>query len=111
MKEVVTLTSKGLYCPAGDFYVDPLKPVARALITHAHADHARPGSEHYHAAQTGIGLLKRRLGEDTAIESHDFGQKIQLGDAVVSFHPAGHVLGSAQVRIEVGGKVWVISGD
>ena len=111
MNEVVTLTPKGLYCPAGDFYVDPWKPVERALITHAHADHARPGSERYHAAGSGVGLLTKRLGENTAIDAHEFGAKVQLGDAVASFHPAGHVLGSAQIRIEVGGEVWVVSGD
>jgi len=111
VNDVVTLTSKGLYCPAGNFYVDPWKPVERALITHAHADHARPGSTHYHAAKSGVGLLKKRLGEDAVIQAHDFAQKVQLGDAVASFHPAGHVLGSAQVRIEVDGEVWVISGD
>ena len=111
MSEVVTLTSKGLYCPAGDFYIDPWKPVTSAFITHAHADHARPGSERYHGARTGLDLLRKRLGEDTTIEGHDFGQEVQLGDAVVSLHPAGHVLGSAQVRIDVGGEVWVISGD
>jgi len=111
MTEVVTLTKKGLYCPAGDFYIDPWKPVDRALITHAHADHARPGSTHYHAATSGIGLLKHRLGDDIAIEAHAFGTKVQLGGAIASFHPAGHVLGSAQIRIEVDGQVWVISGD
>lgn len=111
MSDVVTLTPKGLYCPAGDFYIDPWKPVDRALITHAHADHARPGSNQYHAASPGIGLLKKRLGNDTAIQAHNFGQAVSLGGAIVSFHPAGHVLGSAQVRIDVGGEIWVISGD
>ena len=111
MTEVITLTPKGLYCPAGDFYVDPWKPVETALITHAHADHARPGSKQYHAATSGVGLLKKRLGQNTAIQAHDFGHKVQLGRATASFHPAGHVLGSAQIRIEVGGEVWVVSGD
>jgi putative mRNA 3-end processing factor len=111
VSEVITLTSKGLYCPSGDFYVDPWKPVERALITHAHADHARPGSRHYHAASSGIGLLKKRLGDEILIDAHDFREQIQLGDAIVSFHPAGHVLGSAQIRIEVAGEVWVVSGD
>ncbi|MEM7042985.1 MAG: ligase-associated DNA damage response exonuclease [Pseudomonadota bacterium] len=111
MKEIITLTPKGLYCPAGDFYVDPWKPVERALITHAHADHARPGSTLYHTAASGVGLLRKRLGQDTAIQAHDYGYKVQLGDAVASFHPAGHVLGSAQIRIEVDGEVWVVSGD
>ena len=111
MSDVVTLTPKGLYCPAGDFYIDPWKPVDQAVITHAHADHARSGSNQYHAAASGVGLLKKRLGHNTVIHAHDFGQSIQFSDAVVSFHPAGHVLGSAQIRIDVGGMIWVISGD
>jgi putative mRNA 3-end processing factor len=111
MGEVVTLTPEGLHCPAGDFYIDPWKPVERAVITHAHADHARPGSARYHAARSGVGLLRQRLGQDIAIAGHEFGEKVQFGEAVVSLHPAGHVLGSAQIRVEVGGEVWVISGD
>ncbi len=111
MGEVITLKPKGLYCPAGDFYIDPWKPVERAVITHAHADHARPGSNHYHAARSGVGLLKQRLGKKASVDGHSFSERVQLGDAVTSFHPAGHVLGSAQIRVEVGGEVWVISGD
>lgn len=111
MSAVVTLTPKGLYCPAGDFYIDPWKPVERAVITHAHADHARPGSQHYYAARSGLGLLKQRLGASISIEDHGFGEEVQLGDAITSFHPAGHVLGSAQIRVEVDGEIWVISGD
>jgi len=111
VSEVISLTSKGLYCPAGDFYIDPWKPVDSALITHAHADHARQGSAHYHTAATGVGLLKKRLGNNISIQAHDFGAKVQLGDAVATFYPAGHVLGSAQIRVEVGGESWVVSGD
>jgi putative mRNA 3-end processing factor len=85
--------------------------VACALITHAHADHARRGSREYHAARSGVGLLRRRLGPEAGICGHGFGEPLAFGDATVSFHPAGHVLGSAQIRIEVGGEVWVISGD
>ena len=111
MSEVITLKKEGLYCPAGDFYIDPWKPVPRAVITHAHADHAKPGSQHYYAAHSGLGLLKQRLGGNISIEGHEFGEQVRLGDAVTSFHPAGHVLGSAQIRVEVGGEAWVISGD
>jgi len=111
MSEAITLTPKGLYCPAGDFYIDPWKPVDRALITHAHADHARPGSSRYGAAQSGVGLLRQRLGASASIEGYGFGEQIQIGDAIASLHPAGHVLGSAQIRVEVDGEVWVISGD
>lgn len=111
MTDIIRLTSKGLYCAAGDFYVDPWKPVERAVITHAHADHARPGSVHYHAASSGLGLLRQRLGDAISIDGHCFGEQIKLGDATASFHPAGHVLGSAQIRIEVDGEIWVVSGD
>jgi putative mRNA 3-end processing factor len=111
MPDVVTLTAQGLYCPLGDFHIDPWRAVDRALITHAHSDHARRGSRGYHAAASGVGFLRHRLGAEAAIAGHPFGQRLTFGDAVVSFHPAGHVLGSAQIRIEAQGQVWVISGD
>ncbi|MGF1562517.1 MAG: ligase-associated DNA damage response exonuclease [Geminicoccaceae bacterium] len=110
-QDVVSLTDAGLYCPAGDFYVDPWRGVDRAVITHGHGDHARYGSRAYHAARSSVPILEKRLGEDQTIIGHAFGESIELGDARVSFHPAGHVLGSAQVRIDVGGEVWVVSGD
>ena len=84
---------------------------ARALITHAHADHARHGSREYHAARSGLALLQRRLGPEATICGHGFGERRAVGDTIVSFHPAGHVLGSAQIRVEAAGEVWVISGD
>jgi putative mRNA 3-end processing factor len=104
-------TADGLYCPVGDFYVDPWGEVPRAVITHAHGDHARAGSVAYLCAEPCAPLLKRRFGGDTAIEGRRYGEVIQLGATRVSFHPAGHVLGSAQVRIEGADGVWVISGD
>jgi putative mRNA 3-end processing factor len=108
--ELITLAPEGLYCALGDFHIDPWRPVARALITHAHGDHARLGSREYHASLSGVGLLRRRLGE-VPIHGHAFGERLAFGDTRVSFHPAGHVLGSAQIRIEAGGEVWVVSGD
>lgn len=111
MPELIQVTDQGLHCAAGGFHIDPWRGVERALITHAHGDHARAGSKQYHAAVTSLGLLERRLGADARIEPHGFGVPIRFGDALVSFHPAGHVLGSAQIRIEVGGEVWVVSGD
>jgi putative mRNA 3-end processing factor len=110
-RDLVTLTPQGLYCPAGGFHVDPWRGVERALVTHAHSDHARRGSRHYHAAASGVGFLRHRLGAEAAIEGHAYGARIAFGDTVVSLHPAGHVLGSAQIRIEGQGQVWVISGD
>ena len=111
MADLIALTPEGLYCPTGGFHIDPWRQVDRALITHAHADHARRGSREYHAAQPGVGLLERRLGPDVAIHGHSFGRPLELGGVRVSFHPAGHVLGSAQIRVERDGEVWVVSGD
>jgi len=104
-------TPRGLYCAAGDFYVDPWRPVSRAVITHAHADHARPGHAAYLASVPAIGVLKTRLGAHAQIETVEYGEVRQLNGVAVSLHPAGHVLGSAQVRIEYRGEVWVVSGD
>lgn len=105
------VTPAGLCCEAGDFYVDPWKPVDRAVVTHAHADHARPGSRRFLAARPGEAILRTRLGSAAAIETLDYGQTADLNGVRVSLHPAGHVLGSAQVRAEYRGETWVISGD
>jgi putative mRNA 3-end processing factor len=101
---------EGLYCEAGGFYIDPWRPVDNAVITHAHADHARTGSTRYIASAAGEGVLRSRLG---AIDLHalPYGERLQVRDVIISLHPAGHVLGSAQVRIEHRGEVWVTSGD
>ena len=101
----------GLYCPAGDFHIDPSLPVDRALITHAHSDHASPGSRAYLTASSGAALLRARLGDEAAIQTEPYGAAIRIGGVSVSFHPAGHILGSAQIRIEHSGEVWVVSGD
>jgi putative mRNA 3-end processing factor len=101
---------EGLYCEAGDFFVDPWRPVDRAVITHAHADHARRGHAHYLAAAPAEGVLRARLG-DIALQTVAYGEMVTVGGVRVSLHPAGHVLGSAQVRIEHRGEVWVLSGD
>ena len=108
---LVTVTPEGLYCAAGGFHIDPWKPVDRALITHAHGDHARGGSRRYLGAEPGLGLLKRRLGEGATIATLPYGERLTIGDVSVSFHSAGHVLGSAQLRLEHRGEVWVVSGD
>ena len=108
--DLVVRRPQGLYCPAGDFYVDPWRKVERAVITHAHADHARTGHRHYLTAQRGVGVLRARLGR-IDVTGLGWGEPVTIGDARVSLHPAGHILGSAQVRIEVGGEVWVLAGD
>ncbi|WP_370047487.1 MULTISPECIES: ligase-associated DNA damage response exonuclease [Salipiger] len=107
---VLTFTERGIYCPAGDFHIDPWRPVARALITHGHSDHARPGHGAYLATEAAAPVIRHRLGEIT-LDTIRFGERRQIGRATVSFHPAGHIPGSAQIRVEVGGEVWVVSGD
>jgi putative mRNA 3-end processing factor len=107
---ILTFTDKGIYCPKGDFYIDPWKPVPRALITHGHADHARDGMGSYLATHAALPVMRHRLGDITA-EGIAYGERRRIGDAEVSFHPAGHVPGSAQIRVEVAGEVFVASGD
>lgn len=104
-------TDAGLYCPGGDFHIDPWGAVGRAIITHAHGDHARPGSEAYLCADACRPLLARRLESGVPIEALKYGEERRIGDVAVSFHPAGHILGSAQVRLESREGVWVVSGD
>jgi putative mRNA 3-end processing factor len=108
---LLELTDRGLYCAAGDFHVDPWLPVPRAVVTHAHADHARWGSARYLGARAGERVLRTRLGPDAAIQYADYGEAVELNGVRVSLHPAGHILGSAQVRIEHAGEVWCVSGD
>ncbi len=108
---MLTETPDGLYCPAGDFHIDPWGAVPRALITHAHGDHARIGSAGYLCAEPCAPLLRRRFGPDVVVESRGYGDAFTLGSTRVSFHPAGHVLGSAQIRLEGAEGVWVVSGD
>ena len=111
MKTLLQTTPSGLYCAAGDFYIDPLRPVKRAVITHAHADHARGGSASYLCAREGLDLLQARIGPDAPIEALAYGEQTTRHGVVLSLHPAGHIRGSAQVRIEHRGHVTVISGD
>jgi putative mRNA 3-end processing factor len=110
-EEFVALTDDGLYCPAGGFHIDPWNPVPRAVVTHAHADHARWGCGRYFAADPGKHLLRTRLGEKADITTVPHGEPVDHNGVRVSFHPAGHVLGSAQVRLEHRGEVRVVAGD
>jgi len=104
-------TPQGLYCPRGDFHIDPWRPVERAVITHAHADHARGGSRHYLAAAPSGAILRHRLGQEMSLQLLNHAELLNLNGVQVSLHPAGHILGSTQVRIEADGQVWVVSGD
>lgn len=101
---------EGLYCPAGDFFIDPMRKVDRAVITHAHSDHARTGHRHYLCAAPGEAVLRARLGRIT-LQTLAYGEQIDHHGVTLSLHPAGHVLGSAQVRLSHRGRVWVVSGD
>lgn len=111
MKESLLNRPEGLYCPSGDFYIDPIKPVARALITHGHADHARAGHGAVMATAHTLDIMAIRYGEDFTQSRQIAEGKTNIGDVAVSFHPAGHVLGSAQIRIEEQGVRTVVSGD
>jgi putative mRNA 3-end processing factor len=108
---LLRLNDNGLYCQPGDFYIDPWRPVARAVVSHAHGDHARRGSRKYLAAEAGRYVLRARLGDEAVIKTLPYGETLTLNGVKLSFHPAGHVLGSAQVRVEYQGEVWVVSGD
>ena len=108
---LIQVTSAGLFCARGEFYIDPWEPVPRAVITHAHADHARPGHGRYLTTTAGAQVLQARLGPEAAIDAVAYGAATKTNGVRLSLHPAGHVLGSAQVRVEADGEVWVISGD
>ncbi|NJN04170.1 MAG: ligase-associated DNA damage response exonuclease [Leptolyngbyaceae cyanobacterium SL_1_1] len=108
---LITVRTEGLYCEPGNFYIDPWQSVEMALVTHAHADHAHAGSSRYIATQVSEGVLRKRLGDQIDLQGVQYGEKLKLGNTWVSFHSAGHVLGSAQIRVEHQNEVWVISGD
>ncbi len=108
---LITFTPDGLYCAAGGFYIDPWRAVDRAVITHAHSDHSRSGMNHYLAHHDSYHFMKARLGEEIDLETMPYGERRKIGDVIVSLHPAAHIIGSAQVRVEHNGEVWVVSGD
>ena len=109
--QLLKMTARGLYCPEGDFYIDPWKPVDRAVITHAHSDHARWGMKKYLCSEESERVMRIRLGTEAHIETAPFGKMLSINGVKLSLHPAGHILGSAQVRIEKDGFVAVVSGD
>ena len=111
MQELLEVTAAGLYCAAGDFYIDPWRRVSRAVITHAHADHARTGCGSYLCASPGKHVLRTRMGANATIDTLRYAESTVINGVRVSLHPAGHVLGSAQVRVEHAGQTWVVTGD
>ncbi|WP_235298452.1 ligase-associated DNA damage response exonuclease [Portibacter marinus] len=110
MPQLLEQDDKGIYCAVADVYIDPWKPVKKAFVTHAHADHARPGSAQYVCVDASREIIKHRL-EATNVDSLPFGKPITVNGVKFSFHPAGHIIGSAQIRVEHKGEVWVVSGD
>jgi putative mRNA 3-end processing factor len=110
-EDLVVATADGLFCPAGEFHIDPWRPVRRAVITHAHADHLHAGSGAYVTSAAGAAIVAQRLPAGAEVRPVPYGEPIACGATRISLHPAGHILGSAQVRIEHRGSVWVVSGD
>jgi putative mRNA 3-end processing factor len=108
---LLRLTDRGLYCQAGDFFVDPWGSVDRAVVTHAHSDHVVWGCRAYLTSAEGVGVLRSRLAPEARVGGLPYGQRSSINGVIVSLHPAGHILGSSQVRVEHGGEVWVVSGD
>ncbi len=110
-KQLIKFTKKGIYCPQGKFYLDPWYPVDYAVISHGHADHARWGMKRYLCQHNSKSILQHRIGKDIKIESIAYNESITINGVKVSFHPAGHVIGSAQIRLEYQGYIVVFSGD
>ncbi|NNF38869.1 MAG: ligase-associated DNA damage response exonuclease, partial [Gemmatimonadetes bacterium] len=111
MRDLLVPTDSGLWCPPGGFHVDPWRPVERAVVTHAHSDHARPGSKAVLCSAEAEGVMRIRLGAEASLQTVGFGETTRIRDVSVSLHPAGHIRGSAQVRLEHRGRVWVVTGD
>lgn len=110
-KPLLTVTDVGLFCAEGDFHVDPWRPVPRALVTHAHSDHACWGCGRYLTSSDGAGVLRVRVGAAATIDAAEYGEVREINGVRISLHPAGHILGSSQIRLEHKGEVWVVSGD
>ncbi len=111
MANLIEFTNKGLYVPVADVYIDPWRAVPKAFITHGHSDHARYGHGWYATHRNNVPIIRHRLGADINVTSLEFGEVMSINGVSFSLHPAGHVLGSSQVRVEYKGEVWVFSGD
>ena len=109
--QLIRTTDRGLYCEAGGFYVDPWRPVHRAVVTHAHSDHACYGCRHYLSSTAGELLMRLRMPPEADFQFVRYGETLNVGSVKVSLHPAGHMLGSSMVRLEHAGRVALISGD
>lgn len=111
MGHLLKFTNRGIYCEQANVYIDPWKPVDYALITHGHSDHARWGHKKYLCHSLTASILKRRISADLHIQSIPYGESIKINGVNFSFHPAAHIIGSAQIRVEYKGEIWVASGD
>jgi putative mRNA 3-end processing factor len=111
LSQLLQFTGKSIYCPQADVHIDPWMAVDKAIITHAHSDHAKWGSRHYLAHKDSAPVLKMRLGEEISLQTVAYGERFVINGVTFSLHPAGHIIGSAQVRVEHNGEVWVVSGD
>ncbi|HMT12785.1 MAG TPA: ligase-associated DNA damage response exonuclease, partial [Ignavibacteria bacterium] len=109
--KLLKYTKQGIYCPPADIYIDPWGKVDKAVITHGHSDHARRGAKKYLAHRITVPIIKHRLGSDINAKSAEFGEVITINGVRLSLVPAGHIPGSAQVRLEHKGEVAVVSGD
>jgi len=107
---LLSFTDRGIYCEQADVYLDPWRPVDRALISHGHSDHARWGHKHYLSTHRTAAIMRHRLG-DINVESIGFGESRTIKGVEFSFHPAGHIIGSAQIRCAYKGEIWVFTGD
>ena len=108
---LIEFTEKGFYCREADVFIDPSRPVKKALITHGHSDHARTGHGQYLCAEASVGIIRQRLGKNIAITGQTWGEPLTINGVRFSFHPAGHIAGSAQIRVEYRGEIWVVTGD
>jgi putative mRNA 3-end processing factor len=111
MEPLLRFTDKGIYCEHAGVYLDPWKPVDKAIITHGHSDHAYAGHHHYLCTSGAMPVIKHRLFLQDNIQTLEYGEVLQINGVGFSFHPAGHIPGSAQIRVEYKGEVWVFSGD
>ena len=109
-KPLLEFNANGIYCAQGDFYIDPWRPVNYAIITHAHSDHAKWGNKKYLAHHLSREILYHRLGEIN-LETIEYGETVQINNVGITLFPAGHILGSAQIRVVYKGEIWVVSGD
>lgn len=108
---LLKFTKQGIYCEKAEVYIDPWRPVAKAVITHGHSDHARAGHQSYLCTPNTLPVLRQRLGQDISVQVLDYSRALKINGVEISFHPAGHIIGSAQVRLSDGKETWVVSGD